>query len=108
MGFAVPPVPIRDEDLAGYIRRRRAALPPWEPADPDWAEDSALWRPRFEMERVNEIGNDNGRYNRRGRLQFWDGKDVDAVLASLGFVPPRRDEPRRLPPPYGEPTGPPA
>ena len=32
---------------------------------------------------------------------------MDAVLASLGFVPPGRNE-RRLPPPYAEPTGPPA
>ncbi|KAK1604866.1 hypothetical protein QYE76_009682 [Lolium multiflorum] len=112
-GYAIPPVPEKDEDLRGYIRRRRAALTPWDRANPDWGEDSALWRPRFEMERLDELANQygmyaGGRYNQLGRQSFWAGKDVDTVLAALGYVPLPRGAPRRLPPPYGEPRAPPA
>jgi hypothetical protein len=112
-GYAIPPVPEKDEDLRGYIRRRRAALTPWDRANPDWGEDSALWRPRFEMERLDELANQygmyaGGRYNQIGRQSFWAGKDVDTVLAAHGYVPLPRGAPRRLPPPYGEPRAPPA
>ncbi|KAK1678753.1 hypothetical protein QYE76_039601 [Lolium multiflorum] len=112
-GYAIPPVPEKDEDLRGYIRRRRAALTPWDRANPDWGEDSALWRPRFEMERLDELANQygmyaGGRYNQLGRQSFWAGKDVDTVLAAHGYVPLPRGAPRRLPPPYGEPRAPPA
>jgi hypothetical protein len=74
-GYAIPPVPEKDEDLRGYIRRRRAALTPWDRANPDWGEDSALWRPRFEMERLDELANEygmyaGGRYNQIGRQSF--------------------------------------
>ncbi|KAK1572996.1 hypothetical protein QYE76_017319 [Lolium multiflorum] len=103
-GYAIPPVPEKDEDLRGYIRRRRAALTPWDRANPDWGEDSALWRPRFEMERLDELANQygmyaGGRYNQLGRQSFWAGKDVDTVLAAHGYVPLPRGAPRRLPPP---------
>ncbi|KAM0890133.1 hypothetical protein ACQ4PT_027241 [Festuca glaucescens] len=56
-GYAIPPVPEDDADLVGYIRHRRAALTPWDRANPDWGEDNALWRPLFEVERVAELAN---------------------------------------------------
>ena len=78
-GYAIPPVPVEDEDLRGYIRRRRAELPPWDLANPDWAEGSALWRPRFELERVNELANNygmygGGRFNMLGQRSFWEDR----------------------------------
>jgi hypothetical protein len=64
-GYAIPPVPEDDADLVSYIRRLRASLTPWDRANPDWGEDSALWRPPFEAERVAELTKQYGMYTRQ-------------------------------------------
>jgi hypothetical protein len=65
------------------------------------AQNSPARPRRFQDERdielVRSAGRNAGRFNRIGRLVWWQGHDVNATLAEYGYRPRVNDDPPRAP-----------
>jgi hypothetical protein len=91
-GYVEPSLPlVLGPKRRALIAKRRAHMSPAERSQPASAQNNPTWPRRFQEKRDNELarlaGSDASRFNRVGRRDWWQGRDVDTTLAEYGFKP---------------------